>query len=184
MRVISWRSDNTDKYVDAWIGKKSLQVATTSKRLLCKTIYCAVYQCCGAGVVRSGRFLRGSRVGFLKHWEPESDFFCPTPHAQLDHFYITLLNWEFQLKWYNFFWNFCWIKDFLLCTRISLILTAKFHSLYVKESEILERSESEIFETRSRKFWNVGVGYFTSDSATLLCTTFRQWNVVCSVYCV
>jgi len=23
-------------------------------------------------------------------------------------FYITLLNWEFLLKWYNFFWNLCW----------------------------------------------------------------------------
>jgi len=39
-----------------------------------------------------------------------------------------------------------------------LILTSKFHSLYVKESEseILGRSES-----------GVGVTYFASDSATL-----------------
>jgi len=44
----------------------------------------------------------------------------PTPDAQLDHFYITLLNWEFLLKWYNFFWNFCWIRDFLLSTTISI----------------------------------------------------------------
>jgi len=75
MRVIGWRSDNTDKYVDTWIGKKSLQVAATAKRLLCETIYCAVHQGCGAGVVMSGRFLRGAKVGFLKHWEPELDFF-------------------------------------------------------------------------------------------------------------
>jgi len=63
--------------------------------------------------------------------------------------------------------------------RFPLILTAKFHSLYVKESksEILERSEYG-----SRKFWEVGVGnfgkvgvgvgvgYCTSDSATLVRT--------------
>jgi len=32
-------------------------------------------------------------------------FFCqtPTPDAELNHFYTTLLNWEFLLKWYNFF---------------------------------------------------------------------------------
>jgi len=49
-------------------------------------------------------------------------FFCPTPtqDVQLDLFYITLQNWEFLLKWYNFFWNFCWNKDFLLCTTISI----------------------------------------------------------------
>jgi len=34
--------------------------------------------------------------------------------------------------------------DFLQCTTISIDLTAKFHSLYVKESEILERSESQL----------------------------------------
>jgi len=27
----------------------------------------------------------------------------PTPDVQWDHFYVTLLNWEFLLKWYNFF---------------------------------------------------------------------------------
>ena len=72
-----------------------------------------------------------------------SRIFCPTPYVHLDHFYITLLNLEFLLKWYNFFWN----RDFLLCRlpRFPLILTAKFNSLYVKESE------SEILETRSRE---------------------------------
>jgi len=47
----------------------------------------------------------------------------------------------------------------MLCTMISIDLTDKFHSLYVKESEseILGRSES-----------GVGFRYFTSDSATLV----------------
>ena len=35
-------------------------------------------------------------------------------------FYITLLNWEFLLKWYNFFWKFCWNREFSLCTTISI----------------------------------------------------------------
>jgi len=43
--------------------------------------------------------------GFWK--ESESDFFStPTPDVQLHHFYITILSWEFLLKWYNFFETF------------------------------------------------------------------------------
>jgi len=44
--------------------------------------------------------------------------FCSTPEVQLDPFYITLLSWEFLLKWYNFFWRFCWNREFLLRTTI------------------------------------------------------------------
>ena len=70
-------------------------------------------------------------------------------------FYITLLNWHFLLKWYNFFWNFCWNRHFLLCTTISIDFNSQI---------------SLPLWSRSRKFWNVGVGvrYFTSDSATWL----------------
>ena len=46
-------------------------------------------------------------VGFLTTVGVGVGFFCPTPDVQLDHFYITLLNWEFLLKWYNFCRNFC-----------------------------------------------------------------------------
>jgi len=79
-----------------------------------------------------------------------SRIFCPTPTPddQLDHFYITLLNWEFLLNWYRFFWKFVETEISCCVPRFSLILTAKFHSRYVKESEILERSESEILESR------------------------------------
>jgi len=47
--------------------------------------------------------------------------FCltPTPEVQLDHFYITLLSWKFLLNRYNCLWNFCWNREFLLCTTIS-----------------------------------------------------------------
>ena len=34
-------------------------------------------------------------------------------------FYITLLNWEFLLKWHDFFWNFCW-NIFLFFCRLRL----------------------------------------------------------------
>jgi len=57
-------------------------------------------------------FLGG--VGFLTTLS-RNQIFCPTPNIQLDHFYITLLSWEFLLKWYNLFWNFCWKRVFLLC---------------------------------------------------------------------
>ena len=47
---------------------------------------------------------------------------------------ITLLNWEFLLKWYNFFWNL--LNQISCCApRFPLILTAKLHSLYAKKSE-------------------------------------------------
>jgi len=32
-----------------------------------------------------------------------SRIFSPSPDVQLDHFYVTFLNWEFLLKWYKFF---------------------------------------------------------------------------------
>ena len=44
--------------------------------------------------------------------------------------------------------------------RFPLILTAKFHSLYVEESEV-----------GVGNFGKVGIGYFTSDSATLVQTS-------------
>jgi len=47
-------------------------------------------------------------------------FPTPTPDVQLNHFYITLFNWQFLLKWHNFIWNTCWNRDFLLCTTISI----------------------------------------------------------------
>ena len=72
-------------------------------------------------MVRSRRFLGGVGVGFLTTLGVRVGFFCPTPTPDvlLDHYLITLLNWEFLLKWYSFFWNFCWNRDFLLCTTIS-----------------------------------------------------------------
>jgi len=50
--------------------------------------------------------------------ESESDFFVRLRLRKSNWviFYITLLNWEFLLKWYNFFWN----REFLLCTTISI----------------------------------------------------------------
>jgi len=52
----------------------------------------------------SRRFLVGAGIGCLTTLGVGVGFFCPTPDVQLDHFfYITLLNWEFLLKWYNFF---------------------------------------------------------------------------------
>ena len=51
----------------------------------------------------SGRFLGGVGVGFLTTLGVGVGFFCPTPDVQLDNFYITFLNWEFLLKWCNFF---------------------------------------------------------------------------------
>jgi len=50
-------------------------------------------------------------------------------------FYITLLNWELLLQWYNFFEIFVETEISCCAPRFPLILTAKFHSLYIKELE-------------------------------------------------
>jgi len=79
-------------------------------------------QGCGVGVVRSRRYLGGVGVGFLTTLGVGIGFFVPLRHRMFKWiiFYITLLKWEFLLKWYNLCWNFCWNRDFLLCTTISI----------------------------------------------------------------
>ena len=131
----------------------------------------------------SRTFLSDSDTG-----SPIGSFFC-----------ITFLTWEFLLKWYNFLWNFCWKREFLLLYNdfhwvldAIKFLTAKIHSLYLKESEleILERSESGV-----GNFGKVGVGVwvgcFTSNSATLLLTSgfleifagAHAVNPLCAIRC-
>ena len=74
-------------------------------------------------------------------------FFCPTliPDVQLDHFLhhspklgipVEMVPISFEI----------FVETGIFCCepRFPLISTAKFRSLYVKESEILERSESDI----------------------------------------
>jgi len=52
---------------------------------------------------RSRRFLGGVGVGIqtMLGVEVGVEMFCPTPEVQLIYFFITLLSWEFLLKWYN-----------------------------------------------------------------------------------
>jgi len=74
---------------------------------------------------------------------------------------IIFTSQEFLLKWYNFLGNFCWNRDFLLCTTIStecellqncwhpnfihfMLRSRKFWKGPSRESEILERSELDI----------------------------------------
>jgi len=91
--------------------------------------------------------------------ESESDFFVRLRLRMSSWIilYIKLLNWEFLLKYGTISFETFVETDFLLCTTISIDLAAKFHSLCVKESEseseILERSESEIVESRSWIFY-------------------------------
>jgi len=92
--------------------------------------------------LRSRRLFGG--VWFLTTLGFGIGFFFPTPEVQLDHFYSTLLSWEFLLNRYNFLWNFCWNREFLLCTTIST------------ECYLLQNSWPPNFihfMLRSRKFW-------------------------------
>jgi len=102
--------------------------------------------------------LGGVGVGLLTTLGVGVGFFCPTPtpDVQLDHLLHHIPKFGIPIEMVQF------LLKLLLKTEIScfapgfpLILTAKFHSHHVKESEseMLERSESKILESRSWKFW-------------------------------
>jgi len=94
--------------------------------------------------LRNRRFLAGVGVGFLKTMGVGFRCCCPTPDVQLDYFLHHTP--KFLLKWYNFFWNYCWNRISCSAPRFQSTLTARFHSLYVKDSE------SDILKSRSRIF--------------------------------
>ena len=85
-----------------------------------------------------------------------SRIFCPTPDVQLDHFLHHTPTLGIPVEMVTFsFETFVETEISCCAPRFPLILTVKFHSLYVKESGV-------------GNFGKVGVGYFTSDSATLV----------------
>ena len=102
---------------------------------------------------RSRRFLGGVGVGFLTTLGVGVGYFCPTPTVQLDHFldYTSKLGIPVEMV-QSFFETFVETRISCCVARFPLILTAQLHSLYVKESEILKRSESGVgnLESRSR----------------------------------
>ena len=90
-------------------------------------------------------------VGFLTTLEVGVGIFCPTPDVQLDHFLHHTPKLGIPVEMVQF------LLELLLKQRFLAVyhdFHAKFHSFYVKESE--------------SEFLEVGVGYLTSESATLL----------------
>ena len=84
-------------------------------------------------------------------------YFCPTPtpDVQLDHFLHHTPKLGIPVEYgTTYFETFVETEISFRLPRFQLILTAKFHSHCVKESEILYRmeSESEILQSRSRIF--------------------------------
>jgi len=95
--------------------------------------------------LRSRRFLAG--VGFLTTLAVGVGFFCPTPDVQLDNFLHHTPKSGIPVEMVTISFETFVESEVSYCApRFPLILTFKLHSLYVKksESEILERSESEI----------------------------------------
>jgi len=79
----------------------------------------------GCGVIRSRRVLGGVGVGF----------FCPTPDVQLDHFLHHTPKLGIPVEMVQFLVKLL-LKQISCCApRFPLILTVKFHSLYVNEAE-------------------------------------------------
>ena len=136
------------------------------------------HQGCWVAVVRSRRFLGGVGVGFLVTLGVGLDLFVRLRLRMSNWiiFYITLLNWEFLLKWYNFFWNFCLKQRFLAVHHdfhwqliATKLLTAKLHTLYFKERgrKFLKCRRFWKDWSRSRIFY-LRLGGKISDSATLV----------------
>ena len=81
--------------------------------------------------------------GFLTTLGVGVGFFSPTSDVQLDHFLHHTPKLGILAEMVHFNLKFFVETEISCCApRFPLILTAKFHSLYVKESEILERLES------------------------------------------
>ena len=117
------------------------------------------------GVVRSRRFLSGVGVGFLTILGVGIGQKNPTPDVQLGHFLHHTPKLGIPVEMVQFFLKLL-LKHVSCCApRFPLILTVKFHSLYVKESqsEILERSESDILPPTPQPWWKVL--FFTSSMA-------------------
>jgi len=88
-------------------------------------------------------------------------------------FYITLLSWVFLLQWYDFFWNFLETDD--SCCLPQFPLSASCYTIVDSQTFIYFILKCQRFwkgGRRSRKFGKVGVGvgHYTSDSATLVAT--------------
>jgi len=107
--------------------------------------------------LRSRRFLGGVGVGFLTALGVRVRFFCPTTDVRLDHFVHYTLELGIPVEMVQFLLKLL-LKQISCCVpRFPLILTVKFHSIYVKESE------SDILEAGvrdgSRKLWKCQVFY-------------------------
>ena len=120
-----------------------------------------------AAGLRSLRFLVG--VGFLTTLGVGVGFFCPTP-AYLVRSFFTSHSWIRNSCGNGTISFETFVETEISCSvpRFPLISTVKFHSLYVKESE-----------SGVENFGKVRVGYFTSDSATLLSRLKYQAQLRC-----
>ena len=106
--------------------------------------------------LRSWRFLGEVGVGFLTTLGAGVGFFCPTltPEVQSDHILhhtrklgISVEMVQFLMKLLLKHRILAVYHDFLQVLVATNLLTAKLHSLYAKESEVLESLlESEILE--------------------------------------
>ena len=70
-----------------------------------------------------------------------SRIFCPSPDVQSDHFLHHTPELRIPVEMVQFLLNLCWIRYFLLCTTIFIDFNSQISFPYVKDSEILERSD-------------------------------------------
>jgi len=142
-----------------WSYHHQLCLITIKK--LSKVVFYSLNKGCGvgAGVIRNRRFLGG--VGFLTTLgvRVRVGFFLSYSGYPIGSFFTSHFCIGNSCRNGSFFWNFCWNRDFFLCTTISIDINSRT-SFPSCQRVFLEKSESEILE------WWGQVGYFASKSAT------------------
>jgi len=89
---------------------------------------------------------QGCGAGFLT----TLGFFCPTPDAQLDHFLRHTSKLGIPVEMVQFLLRLVETGISCCAPRFPQILTAKFHSFYFKESDILPPTQQPC---KHRLFW-------------------------------
>jgi len=127
---------------------------------------------------KESEFFGWSRSRIPNNTGSRSRIFCPTLDVWLNHFLYHTPKLGIPVEMVQFLFKLL-LKQISCCApRFPLILTAKFHSLCVKESGVGVRNFGKV-GVGSQKFWKVGVGsrnFWEVHLARLLHVSTEKWE--------
>jgi len=126
----------------------------------------------GVGVVSSRRFLDGVGVGFFVRLRLRKSNWII--------FYITLLSWEFLLKWHNFFWNFCWNRFLAVHHGFHWFSQQNFTPF------MLRYRSRKFWKGRSRRIfylWLRNPGFWSQPPNEKSIVSIKHWPTLYSKFC-